>query len=454
MRATSAFPGRTPLPPAPPRSLAPPGPLPTSRRVAARPPLVVGGALAAGLIMATCGPSPNELGYLRALETGSLTYGEPRTPGFDTAIRAVCDPDGRARPATSKLSRQPYLQQVDARGAQVMWTSDDPGPVTGSLFVDGQLVERVRSQVDAGGAPGAGIQHFVRFGEITPGAVHCYTLASRAGTVIERAGFRAPPARGKPFSFSVLGDLGKDTSDQRAVLEQLKRVESDLVLVAGDVAYDEGRLDELERYFFGVYAEMLPLVPFYPALGNHDYETDDGAAYFQSFALFGNGTSEGSERWYSLDWGDLHVAVLDTVDRDDEQRDWLARDLAASDARYKVVLAHHPPWSSGEHGNDEDLIEDYVPIFEAHGVDMMIAGHEHNYERITPRSGVAYLVTGGAGRGTRPVGTSDFTAFSQRVAHFVHLQVEPEHMTLYAIDATGAVFDTARVTARDSVAVP
>ena len=79
---------------------------------------------------------------------------------------------------------------------------------------------------------------------------------------------------------------------------------------------------------------------------------------------------------------------------------------------------------------------------------LVIAGHDHNYERTKPQNGVTYLVTGGAGRGTRSVGESSFTAFAERVAHFTYFVLEGDELTLYAIDASGEVFDTARLVAQ------
>jgi hypothetical protein len=72
----------------------------------------------------------------------------------------------------------------------------------------------------------------------------------------------------------------------------------------------------------------------------------------------------------------------------------------------------------------------------------VLAGHEHNYERMIPQDGVAYIVTGGGGKGTRPVGVSDFTAYSTETIHFVYGEVTDTELTLHAIDATGKEFDS------------
>ena len=88
-----------------------------------------------------------------------------------------------------------------------------------------------------------------------------------------------------------------------------------------------------------------------------------------------------------------------------------------------------------------------MPIFEEHAVDLVLTGHDHDYERIVPRHGVNYVVTGGGGRGTRPMGQPrDFTAFAQSVLHFVYVEVEGNRLLLHAIDATGEEFDQLAIT--------
>jgi hypothetical protein len=88
----------------------------------------------------------------------------------------------------------------------------------------------------------------------------------------------------------------------------------------------------------------------------------------------------------------------------------------------------------------------FTPIFEAHGVPLVLLGHDHNYERTKPIRGVVYVVTGGGGRGTRAVGIADFTAVSDRVAHFVWVEADAASMRLVAIDGTGQAFDSVAFT--------
>ena len=211
-----------------------------------------------------------------------------------------------------------------------------------------------------------------------------------------------------------------------------------LIIHTGDIAYDSGSIGEFEDTVFKMYTPLLRHLPLFPAPGNHEYRTLKGAPFRAVFSLPGGN----AEKWYSYDWGRIHFAALDTEADYATQVRWLDDDLTATALPWKIVYFHKPPYSSGEHGSDMALRSTVAPIFEKHHVQLVLAGHDHDYERMHPQQGVAYIVTGGGGVGTRPVGTSSFTAFSEDVIHFVYADVRVDELVLHAIDATGAEFDS------------
>jgi acid phosphatase type 7 len=240
----------------------------------------------------------------------------------------------------------------------------------------------------------------------------------------------------------VFGDSGEGGSDQLALLRQMQTLRHDLMLHTGDIAYDSGTLADFESKFFGVYAPMLSKAPMFPTSGNHDYETADAAPYRQVFTLPENGGPEGHERWYSFDWGDVHFVALDTERIGEAQATWLAADLTANQLPWTIVYGHRPPHSTGEHGDTALFQQVFVPILEAHGVDLVLAGHDHHYERFLPQAGVTYVVTGGGGRGTRGVSGGPLTAFAEGVIHCVVVEVAGDALSVHAIDGVGREFDS------------
>jgi Icc-related predicted phosphoesterase len=146
----------------------------------------------------------------------------------------------------------------------------------------------------------------------------------------------------------------------------------------------------------------------------------------------------------------VHFVGLDSEVDLHSQAEWLEQDLSDNRLPWVVVMVHRPPYSSGAHGSTMVVREAFSPIFEAHGVQLVLAGHEHDYERSVPIEGTTYVVTGGGGRGTRDVGHSSFTAYSEAVAHFIYVTVDGADMRLYAVDGTGETFDFAHIVEPDA----
>lgn len=419
-------------------------------------PVIASALLAVALLSGSGSCDPNRQGNVEASTVGALSDVAAVRGAFDAELHAACGTPDFARMHDTQLSRLPYLQDVRADAASLLWTTRDGGGDYAVTVTDSTTrEERSFSTTRDDDAPESAHQHIARVTGLQPARIYCYSLQQDGETITPDFGFRTAPERlagtddeprgeSQAVEFSVFGDSGYGGDNQHAVLQQLQSVKSDLVLVTGDVAYDSGSLAQFEHTFFGVYKEMLPSVPFYPVLGNHDYNTDDGAPFRQVFALPDNSGPQGRDRYYSFDWGPVHFVAVDTEQIGPTQEEWF-KDLAQSDAPWKIVFLHRSPYASGPHGSSKDVRAAFSPIFEAHGVQLVLAGHDHDYERSKPMNGVTYVVTGGGGRGTRPVTMSTFTAFSQEVLHFVHVKVAGDTLRLYAIDATGQEFDFARL---------
>lgn len=412
--------------------------------------LIVAGALclAASVwlmgCLVSCDGGRNEQGHRVAPVGGDLQHAPAPRRAFDGAIQQACGELGPSEVGEQSFLRFPYLQSVHTTGAELVWVSEGDSPTVHLRNANDGAEQMLPVAPDTSSTPRRGTQWVAGATDLLPGTLYCYELRT-GDDLLLRGGLRTAPSAEAEVRFSAMGDLGKDSGDQRAVLDQLKSVDSELLLITGDVAYDEGTLAQLESYFFAVYRDYLALVPVFPATGNHDYGTGAASAFRQAFRLFENGSEGAAERWYSLDWGPVHFALLDTERALAEQATWLRADLAASSGSWNIVVLHKAPFSSGHHGSDAQVQQHLVPVFEELGVDLVLAGHDHNYERTTSIGGVVYVITGGGGRGTREVGSSSFTAFAARVAHFVFVQASPEQLTLHAIDASGAEFDTLRL---------
>jgi hypothetical protein len=389
-------------------------------------------ALALALALAAGCPYPLE---------GRLAASRPLgvvAPHATASIQAECGHIHVDR--ISPIRRAPYLQQITARGGTLSWTSTSDHPERVEVRLPDED-DGVRMAVSRLGVHGGTVHRAARLGPLTPGITYCYELRGYDDSLLYGpVAFRSAPSPGSdgPVDLIAFGDSGGGGADQRAVRDQMLRVPADLVLHLGDLAYPSATTARLDARVFDMYEALLRSIPIFPTIGNHDRKADEAAPYLAAFALPQNG---GDERWYSFDWGPLHVAALDT-DRDlEEQARWLDEDLARSDAPWEIVIGHHPPYSSGWHGSDLAMRRTIAPVLARHGVRLALAGHDHHYERTHPIDGVTYIVSGGGGHSIRAVAPREHSAVAEAVLHFLHLHVTDERLTLLAIDARGSVFD-------------
>ena len=396
---------------------------------------------AAAVLVAGAGCTSNQSGDFAASQTGDLSQplAERRAP--DEELRAACGDGAPLFGFELDLARRPYLQRLGPRGTRVLWTGQPELPRSLRVGPGGSsdmLSDGVLATAEVDGAKPAGGMSAYEAGidGLEPDSIYCYSLFADETPLLAPAGFRtAPlPGSGSKVTFAAFGDSGSGGADQMAILDQLGTVPFRLMIHTGDIAYESGTLAQFESNYFAVYADLLRSFAMFPAIGNHD----DGGVYRQVFDLpYG---SRG-HNWYSFDHGDVHFVALDTTEMSDQQAAWLDEDLAANQLPWVVVYGHHPPYSSGEHGSSMEFRQLFGPILEEHRVDLVLSGHDHDYERVAPQNGVHYVVTGGGGRGTRPVGSSAFTDFSEAVLHFVYVEVEGDQLLLHAIDGEGTEFD-------------
>ena len=249
--------------------------------------------------------------------------------------------------------------------------------------------------------------------------------------------------------FLAVADTGSGNAHQLAVGAQMAAVHRqrpvDLVVLGGDNIYPSGDLALVEATFLRPYAGLLAAkVPFHAVLGNHDIRTANGdpQVAYKPFGMNG--------RFYSLRRGDLELFMLDTNVNADwaAQLRWLRSAMGTSKAPWKVVVGHHPIYSSGLYGNDPGLKAKLSALMRQHGVQLYINGHEHNYERSKPIDGITYLVVGGGGASLRPVIATAQTAKAASVFSFAEIEAGPRQLSLVAWDKNGREIDRAVIASR------
>jgi hypothetical protein len=219
------------------------------------------------------------------------------------------------------------------------------------------------------------------------------------------------PDAGRATRVVVIGDYGNAGPVEQAVSELVHGLAPDFIVTTGDNNYPDGSADTIDFNVGLFYHDFLsPYLGqygcggarnrFFPSLGNHDWYTPGAAPYLAYFTLPGN------ERYYDVAWGDVHVFALDTdpgepdgLAPDSAQGQWLRAGLAAATEPWRIVYMHRPPFSSGPHGSSLDM---QWP-FKAWGANLVLAGHDHDYERVVV-DGLTYVVDGLGGAELYPVG--------------------------------------------------
>jgi len=267
--------------------------------------------------------------------------------------------------------------------------------------------------------------------------------------------FRMPsPA---PFTFAVIGDSGSGGEGQYAVRSVMEEINPAFVLHVGDLAYDKGSRVEAIRRHFTPYRDLLATRPWYVAWGNHDVMTAGGVGLRKLFRMPPS-TTEGDNRYYAFDWGELRVWALDfnmEWGKGSPQYDWFKRDLESSNARWKVVFGHYPSYSSSPYARSyrkrwEQSRAELCPLFEANCVALYFCGHTHGYERTFPirdqkrvgrGEGTVHVVCGGGGKRLNRAGREEWTAVSGATLECMAIEVGVDSIVARAINANGKEFD-------------
>ena len=202
------------------------------------------------------------------------------------------------------------------------------------------------------------------------------------------------PNKNGSVRFAVIGDTGTGTQKQYQLGEVLLRAHDafpfEIVLLLGDNLYGGETPRDYREKFEQVYKTLIDnKVKFFATLGNHD---EPAQRFYENFNMSG-------KEYYRFTKGNVSFYSLNSNYLDKKQIDWLTGELSKDTSKWKIFFCHHPPYSSGgKHGSDKQLREIVEPIFLKYGANVVLAGHDHFYERVKPQKGIYYFVSGAGGK--------------------------------------------------------
>lgn len=407
---------------------------------------------------------------------------------------------------TAAITRGPYLQLGTPTGVTVRWRTDVPTP--SEVRYGPASNDLLWTATDAAETT----EHIVTLAGLSPNKTYYYAVGTGTGLLAGGPSyfFSTAPAPGasKPIRIWVLGDSGTGDFNAAKVRDAYYQFtgarHTDLWLMLGDNAYDSGTDVEYQRKVFDIYPDMLRKSVLWPTMGNHDglssRSVTQSGPYFDIFTLpkaaEAGGAPSGTEAYYSFDYANIHFVSLDSEDMmwDDlpGMKAWLHTDLASTEQRWVIAYFHHPPYSKGKHDSDvagesTRVRTEILPILESYGVDLVLSGHSHSYERsmlldghygisstlqpsmiksasdgrvdsegayvkpMGPHQGTVYVVAGSSGLAQPgPLNHPVMVSSQLRLGSFV-IDVDGDQLDAVFLNNYGEVADTFRITKTDAL---
>ncbi len=314
---------------------------------------------------------------------------------FDFRLRA--NPLGLVR-----VIRGPYLQKMSSNSVIVKWRTSVPSK---SVVNFGTAIDPLNQSISDESMKS---DHELEIQNLQANTKYSYEIADGDHVLVPAhldMYIMTAPSQGSrdPVTAWILGDCGTGNHNARAVrdayYQHMGSHHTDLMLFLGDNAYNDGTDEEYQTALFeNMYEEQLRRTPSWSCLGNHDghsaNSSDQSGPYFEIFCHptqgENGGIMSGTEAYYSFDYANIHFIALDSYESDREIDGdmflWCQADLQNTMSDWIIAFWHHPPYSKGSHDSDAetaliDMRVNFLPLLESFGVDLVLSGHSHSYER-------------------------------------------------------------------------
>lgn len=307
----------------------------------------------------------------------------------------------------------------------------------------------------------SGQQHVARMENLTPGTKYHFRCGDPSGGMSADGVFESAPAGAADFSFVAMGDIG-DNSNMRTNVGNIDSGSPfpEIFISTGDNMYSNGANQAGWDNWFAAWQPLtLKGLALMPSLGNHDVSSGGTTNYKGQFALPNN------EEWYTFRYGDVAFVALNMNTaygsgsaQHTAVEGWI-KQARADGVRWVVPYFHQPAYSSGSHGSDMGIRGAYEPMFDKYGVDLVLQGHDHNYQRSYPMNasqkvdscksvckdvtGRIWVVTGGGGESLYDPGSLEsWQVTSAQTYHHSHVEALANgSLHFRAIDLTKRVID-------------
>jgi len=355
-----------------------------------------------------------------------------------------------------RITKGPVLLRVNQDRAALMWESNRKGPGKVSYRGDNQRAKHIVTKPEP-------VQYYDRkdakkvvkktafihkawLRNLQPGRVYgyCVSVPNRRSKIYR---LRTTAANTDGVRFAVYGDSRNDTEIHRKLVKLMIDKKVDFVVNSGDLVNSGNRYEQWGPQFFKPIEDLAENVPIYIAKGNHE----GNRGIYEKLLI-----PPGENNSFGFDYGPVHYFCADNVSKGlkaEEVLKLIATDAAGSKAQWKFVSYHVPSLNFGGHWSAWGY-PDALPILAKAGVDFVVAGHSHQYERFWPiappgepgGSYVTYITSGGGGAPLYDINTSDYHACAQKINHVCIFDIQGNKLSMETIGIDGQVIDHLEIT--------
>ncbi|MGC8927305.1 MAG: metallophosphoesterase [Myxococcota bacterium] len=335
----------------------------------------------------------------------------------------------------------PYIMYTDTSSTTIMWQTEDTEPTVVEYGEREDKLEKIIKD--------EAIVHEVRITNLKPGTRYFYRVGG-GETMSEFFTFATNPGYNKPFRFAAYSDSQNHPERHSRLIPLIAALGPSFILHAGDAVERGWEEERWQTELFDVIRPIAFYIPYYMAMGNHEANSD---YYYKYLSYPYPEGDEQHESYYWFKYGSVFVIVIDSekyiFGTEDPQHRWIVKTLKMPEAVWaglRIAVFHESAYTDGwghcDYDGNLQIRSSLIPVLEKGGVNLILNGHTHGYER-GYLNGVYHMIIGGGG-GDLDSKCNDFPFIQKTnyVHHFIYADVLCDRAIITAVDIDGDIFDS------------
>lgn len=344
----------------------------------------------------------------------------------------------------NEILMSPYLQAVSHNSITLMVETKTEEPISAVFSEDENYGKPASTKfTQATTANPKTYMHRIVFESLNLGTKYFYKIKDEKSGKEYSGSFKTAVNPGTPFTFAAMGDTRTQVKKHAAVANGIASHHPDFSIYSGDLCAKPSYESYKSEFLIPEQLALSANVPFLNAVGNHEDWSENTQAFTQAPE-----SNSGEQFYYSFDYGDAHFLVISTehgLGMNSAQAKFAIKDLKESKANWKFAMFHIPAYCGGGHGENKNMKNFTTKILEPGGVDVVLTGHSHFYQRNFV-NGIYHIVSAGGGAPLYNPEKKDYTQVQAKVHHYMIWSVSPEILAFKVYDIDGKIIDELEIT--------